>query len=137
MRADQTEAWKNLGEHAKTFSGFDLRTEFARDSQRAAHFSQEAPGVFADLSKNHWDAQIEAQLLALAQQTGVFEHRNRMFQGDAINTTENRAVMHWLLRQPAQGAASDALPFAVKSSLKDVHDILNVMLAFAEKIRAD
>jgi glucose-6-phosphate isomerase len=137
MRADQTAAWKNLAEHAKTFSSFDLRTEFARDEGRAVHFSQEAPGVFADLSKNHWDAKVEAQLLALAQQTGVLERRNRMFQGEAINTTENRAVMHWLLRQPAQGAASDALPSAVKSSLNEVHETLNAMLSFSEKIRAD
>jgi glucose-6-phosphate isomerase len=137
MRADQSAAWKNLAEHAKTFSSFDLRTEFARDAGRAVHFSQEAPGVFADLSKNLWNVQIEAQLLALAQQTGVLEHRNRMFQGEAINTTENRAVMHWLLRQPAQGAATEALPTDMKSSLKDVHDTLNAMLTFAEKIRAD
>ena len=94
MRADQTAAWRNLAEHAKTFSSFDLRTEFARDAGRAAHFSQDAPGVFADLSKNLWNAEIEAQLLALVQQTGVLEHRNRMFQGEAINATENRAVMH-------------------------------------------
>ena len=137
MRADQTAAWKNLAEYAKTFSSFDLRSEFERDAVRVAHFSQEAPGVFADLSKNLWDAKIEAQLLALAQQTGVMERRNRMFQGEAINTTENRAVMHWLLRQPAQGTAFDALPTGVKSSLKEVHDTLNAMLAFAEKIRAD
>ena len=137
MRADQTAAWKNLAVYAKTFSSFDLRSEFERDAVRVAHFSQEAPGVFADLSKNLWDAKIEAQLFALAQQTGVMERRNRMFQGEAINTTENRAVMHWLLRQPAQGTAFDALPKGVKSSLKEVHDTLNAMLAFAEKIRAD
>jgi glucose-6-phosphate isomerase len=137
MRADQTAAWENLGELAKAFSNFDLRTEFARDAGRAVHFSQAAPGVFADLSKNHWDAKVEAQLLALAQQTGVLEHRNRMFQGDAINTTENRAVMHWLLRQPVQGASYEALPPALKLPLKDVHDTLSAMLAFAEKIRAD
>ena len=137
MRADQTAAWKNLAEYAKTFSSFDLRSEFERDAGRVTHFSQEAPGVFADLSKNLWDAKIEAQLLALAQQTGVMERRNRMFQGEAINTTENRAVMHWLLRQPAQGTAFDALPTGVKSSLKEVHDTLNAMLAFAEKILAD
>ena len=137
MRADQTAAWKNLAVYAKTFSSFDLRSEFERDAVRVAHFSQEAPGVFADLSKNLWDAKIEAQLFALAQQTGVMERRNRMFQGEAINTTENRAVMHWLLRQPAQGTAFDALPTGVKSSLKEVHDTLNAMLAFAEKIRAD
>ena len=137
MRADQTAAWKNLAVYAKTFSSFDLRSEFERDAGRVTHFSQEAPGVFADLSKNLWDAKIEAQLLALAQQTGVMERRNRMFQGEAINTTENRAVMHWLLRQPAQGTAFDALPTGVKSSLKEVYDTLNAMLAFAEKIRAD
>ena len=101
------------------------------------HFSQDAPGVFADLSKNHWDAKVESQLLALAQQAGVLAHRDRMFQGGAINTTENRAVMHWLLRHPSQGAAVDAMPASVRASLKDVHDTLNAMLSFAEKIRSD
>jgi len=137
MRADQTAAWKNLGEHAKAFSSFDLRTEFARDAGRAVHFSQAAPGLFADLSKNLWDAKIESQLLALAQQAGVLAHRDRMFQGEAINTTENRAVMHWLLRHPAQGVAVDALPASVKLCLKEVHGTLSAMLSFAEKIRSD
>jgi glucose-6-phosphate isomerase len=137
MRGDQTEAWQGLTALAKAFSGFDLRSEFERDSGRASHFSQEAPGVFADLSKNHWDAKVEAQLLALAAQAGVLSHRNRMFQGEAINATENRAVMHWLLRHPAQGVAADALPASVKSSLKDVHQTLNAMLSYAEKIRLD
>ena len=137
MRGDQTAAWQGLSELAQTFSGFDLRAEFARDAGRAAHFSQEAPGVFADLSKNHWDARIEAQLLALAEQAGVLTHRHRMFNGETINATENRAVMHWLLRHPAEGASADALPASIKSSLKDVHQTLNAMLSFAEKIRLD
>ena len=137
MRGDQTAAWQNLADLAKTFSAFDLRDAFASDAQRASHFSQDAPGVFADLSKNHWDARIEAQLLALAEQAGVLTHRNRMFNGEAINATENRAVMHWLLRHPAEGAAAEALAPSVKSSLKDVHKTLNDMLSFAEKIRAD
>jgi len=51
MRGDQTAAWQGLTALAKDFSGFDLRDAFASDAQRAAHFSQEAPGVFADLSK--------------------------------------------------------------------------------------
>ena len=137
MRGDQTAAWQNLADLAKTFSAFDLRDAFASDAQRASHFSQDAPGVFADMSKNHWDARIEAQLLALAEQAGVLTHRNRMFNGEAINATENRAVMHWLLRHPAEGAAAEALAPSVKSSLKDVHKTLNDMLSFAKKIRAD
>ena len=67
MRGDQTAAWQGLAEMAKTFPSFDLRNAFATDVGRAAHFSQEAPGMFADLSKNHWDAKVEVQLLALAQ----------------------------------------------------------------------
>jgi len=137
MRGDQTAAWQSLHALAKAFSGFDLRDAFAADAQRASHFSQEAPGVFADLSKNHWDAKVEAQLLALAAQAGVLTHRDRMFQGEAINNTEQRAVMHWLLRHPVDGAAAQALPSTLKASLKEVHQTLNAMLAFAEKIRVD
>jgi glucose-6-phosphate isomerase len=137
MRGDQTAAWQGLTELAKAFSGFDLRHAFASDAKRAAHFSQEAPGVFADLSKNHWDASIEAQLLALAEQAGVLEHRRCMFNGDAVNATENRAVMHWLLRHPAEGAAAEALPVSVKACLKEVNDTLSAMLLFAQKIRLD
>ena len=137
MRCDQTVAWQDLKALAKAFSDFDLRDAFASDAKRAVHFSQEAPGVFADLSKNHWDAGIEAQLLVLAEQAGVLSQRDRMFQGEAINTTENRAVMHWLLRHPLQGVASNALPASVKASLQEVHHTLNGMLSFAEKIRLD
>ena len=137
MRGDQTVAWQDLKALAKAFSGFDLRDAFASDAKRAVHFSQEAPGVFADLSKNHWDAGIEAQLLVVAEQAGVLSQRDRMFQGEAINTTENRAVMHWLLRHPLQGVASNALPASVKASLQEVHHTLNGMLSFAEKIRLD
>ena len=137
MRGDQTIAWQDLKALSKAFSGFDLRDAFASDATRAAHFSQEAPGVFVDLSKNHWDARIEVQLLVLAEQAGVLSHRDRMFKGEAINTTENRAVMHWLLRHPLQGAAANALPASVKASLQEVHDTLNSMLSFAETIRLD
>ncbi|MCX7263004.1 MAG: glucose-6-phosphate isomerase, partial [Burkholderiales bacterium] len=137
MRGDQTVAWQDLKALSKAFSGFDLRDAFASDATRAAHFSQEAPGVFVDLSKNHWDARIEVQLLVLAEQAGVLSHRDRMFKGEAINTTENRAVMHWLLRHPLQGAAANALPASVKASLQEVHDTLNSMLSFAETIRLD
>ena len=137
MRGDQTDAWQSLTALSKAFFGFDLRNAFASDATRAAHFSQEAPGVFADLSKNHWDAGIEAQLIALADQAGVLKHRDRMFKGDAINATENRAVMHWLLRHPAEGAAADALPASVQVCLKEVHETLYDVLSYAEKIRSD
>ena len=132
MRCDQTPAWKSLQQHADAFKGFDLRTAFAADAQRAQTLSQSAPHVFADLSKNHVDAATEAMLQALAQQTGLAAHRDAMFSGANINHTEDRAVMHCLLRQP-EGSLAGALaePLAL------VHGTLKPMLAYAEKIRAD
>jgi len=132
MRCDQTPAWKSLQQHAEAAKGFDLRTAFAADGQRADTLSQEAPHVFADLSKNHLDAATEALLQTLAQQTGLVAHRDAMFSGAPINHTEDRAVMHWLLRQP-EGSLTGALaePLAL------VHGTLKPMLAYAEQIRAD
>ena len=132
MRCDHTSAWPQLQAHAQGFAGFDLRTAFANDAQRALAFSQSAPHVFADLSKNHVDAATQALLLALAQQTGLAAHRDAMFRGEHINVTEDRAVMHWLLRQPA-----GSLQGALAEPLSQVHATLNAMLGYAEQVRAD
>ena len=132
MRCDLTPAWKALTAHAAQATGFDLRTAFAQDAERASALSQTAPHVFADLSKNHTDADTEALLIALARQTGLAAHRDAMFRGEHINNTEDRAVMHWLLRQP-EGTLSGPLA----APLQQVHDTLQPMLAYAEQIRAD
>jgi glucose-6-phosphate isomerase len=132
MRCDQTPAWQDLKAHAAQATGFDLRTAFAQDAHRAHTLSQTAPQVFADLSKNHVDAATEALLQALAQQTGLAAHRDAMFRGEHINTTEDRAVMHWLLRQP-EGSLSGELA----KPLAQVHATLKPMLAYAEQIRGD
>ncbi len=132
MRCDQTPAWKALTAHAAHTTGFDLRTAFAADAQRADALSQSAPHVFADLSKNHTDAATEALLMELARQTGLAAHRDAMFRGEAINHTEDRAVMHWLLRQP-----EGSLQGELAAPLKLVHDTLKPMQAYAEQVRAD
>ncbi len=132
MRCDQTTAWKNLQHHAQAFAGFDLRTAFAQDADRAQTLSQSAPHVFADLSKNHVDAATEALLQELARQTGLAAHRDAMFRGEHINSTEDRAVMHWLLRQPEGSLGGD-----LAEPLAQVHGTLGPMLAYAETIRAD
>jgi glucose-6-phosphate isomerase len=127
-----TPAWQTLQHHAKRFAGFDLRTAFAQDGQRVQALSQQAPHVFADLSKNHIDAATEALLIELARQAGLAAHRDAMFRGEPINNTEGRAVMHWLLRQPEGSLGGDlAEPLAL------VHGTLQPMLAYAETIRAD
>ena len=132
MRCDQTQAWTALLAHAAHFKGFDLRTAFAADAQRASALSQTAPLVFADLSKNHTDTATEALLIELARQTGLAAHRDAMFRGEPINNTEGRAVMHWLLRQPEGSLVGE-----LAAPLQQVHDTLKPMLAFAEQVRAD
>ena len=139
-RCDQTPAWSQL---QSTFNAagraFDLRRAFAADAGRFDALSQAAPHVFADLSKNLIDADTEQLLLALAHQTGLAEHRDAMFAGEAINTTEQRAVMHWLLRTPSFDPAMPAQSVhrQMEATLHEVHSTLNAMLAFAETVRAD
>ena len=103
-RCDRTPAWAALQAHYQTAGrSFDARQAFASDAQRFNTLSQSAPYVFADLSKNRVDAATEGLLLDLARQCGLEAHRAAMFDGTAINTTENREVLHVLLRKPAVG----------------------------------
>ena len=130
-RCDRTPAWAQLQTHfAASGKAFDARDAFVGDATRFTFFSQQAPHVFADLSKNLIDAPTAKLLFDLARQCGVESHRDAMFAGEAINTTEQRAVMHWLLRAP-RATGTVALESA------QVHATLNAMLAYADKIRAD
>jgi glucose-6-phosphate isomerase len=106
-RCDRTPAWTQLqAAYAATGQGFDVRQAFAQDAQRFERFSQSAPLLFADLSKNRIDASTEALLMDLARQSGVQAHRDAMFAGEKINATEGREVWHVLLRAPAGSAAA-------------------------------
>ena len=140
LRCDQTAAWAALQTHFYgTGRDFDLRDAFASDPGRFAAFSLQAPHVFADLSKNLVDAPTQALLLALADECGLAQHRDAMFEGEAINTTEQRAVMHWLLRNPAP-ALADIAQGATKSIATQWPDVLagrDAMLQFADAVRAD
>ncbi|MCZ8255435.1 MAG: glucose-6-phosphate isomerase, partial [Polaromonas sp.] len=140
LRCDETPAWAALqssfNTHGKTF---DLREAFAADPDRFASFSQDAPHVFADLSKNLVDASSQALLLDLAVQCQLEQHRDAMFAGELINNTEQRAVLHVLLRNPAEAkvATGDGAPETIASKLSQVHETLDAMLAYAGQVRAD
>ncbi len=139
-RCDQTPAWAAL--QAQFDAGgkkFDLREAFAADSGRFAEFSQDAPHVFADLSKNLIDPVSQELLLDLARQCGVEQHRDAMFAGEKINRSEDRAVMHFLLREPAPAgkAGTSPMPEDMASELVHVHEALAAMLAYAQQVRLD
>lgn len=101
----------------------------------------QAPHVFADLSKNLWTGETEALLRQLAVESQLARKRDAMLAGAAINTSEQRSAMHWLLRTPADGgqlAQSPVLrswPQDMHSALHDVHDTLDRMLALADQIK--
>ena len=139
-RCDQTTAWKHL---KTTFEAsgktFDLCKAFAADPQRFDHFSQSAPYVFADLSKNLIDVEAEQQLYAMARQCGLEQHRDAMFSGALINSTEQRAVMHFLLRnsQPAYYLPEQFAIDKLADLQAEVHAGLDCMLAYAEQVRLD
>ena len=137
IRCDRTPAWAALRELYDTQGrALDLRRSFATDPRRFERLSLQAPHVFADLSKNLLDATIQLQLAALARQSGLTSHRDAMFSGEPVNSTEGRAAMHWLLRHPG-GAAARLLTPAVQDGLHEVHAVLDAMLAYAQRVRED
>jgi len=135
LRCDQAPAWLLLQSHAHGFRAgtFDLRKAFADDPERFARFSQDAPYVFADFAKSLIDARAQALLLQLAQECSIEAHRDALLSGEAVNTTENRAAWHTLLRDPrvAEGASdTHGIAKQVQAGQAD-------MLAFADAVRAD
>ena len=126
IRCDRTAAWAALKGHFEAHGrDFDLREAFARDPARFATLSFEAPGVFADLSKNLLDAATIHFLIDMARECGLEAQRDAMFAGAAINTTEDRAVLHTALRAPrGQGPHS-----------AEVHAVLDAMLSWVETVR--
>jgi glucose-6-phosphate isomerase len=126
LRCDRTPVWKALQEHYDQHGrGFDLRNAFAADGSRFESFGVEAPEVYADLSKNLVDTKTVLLLLQLAEQCGIEQRRDAMLRGEAVNTTEGREVLHTALRAPAGQGPHTA----------EVQQVLERMLAFAEKIR--
>ena len=125
-RCDATIAWAALQGHYEAHGReLDLREAFGRDPQRFESLSLQAPGVFADLSKNLWDIKTRKLLTELAREVGLEARRDAMLAGAAINTTEGRAVLHTALRAPrGQGLFSG-----------EVHGVLDRMLEFAEAVR--
>ncbi|MCD4549784.1 MULTISPECIES: glucose-6-phosphate isomerase [unclassified Schaalia] len=126
-----TSAWENLDKAADTFEP-DLRAWFAAEPDRAQQWTRTAGDLVVDLSKNLITHEIMTELLALAEQTKVYELRDAMYSGVHINTTEDRAVLHTALRRPA----NDTLEVDGQNAIADVHDVLERVHDFAERVRS-
>ena len=126
-----TPAWDTLDQLADNFEP-DLRKLFADDPNRTQTFTFDAADLHVDLSKNLVCPTLVGHLLALAEQTGVLELRDRMFAGEHINVTEDRAVLHTALRRPA----TDSLTVDGQDVIADVHEVLEKVYAFARRVRS-
>ncbi len=131
-RTDGLPAWKALTAHRKSMAKTTLRDLFAADPRRADRFSTEALGIHFDHSKHLIDAETMRLLLALADEAGVFTHRDAMFAGERINITEDRAVLHVALRAPADAV----IEVDGENVVPEVHRVLNRMARFANQVRS-
>ncbi|PIV22920.1 MAG: glucose-6-phosphate isomerase [Hydrogenophilales bacterium CG03_land_8_20_14_0_80_62_28] len=127
-----TTTWQALKAHRKTWNNRHLRDLFAQDKKRFDRFSLTLDDLLFDYSKNLVTAETMKLLLRLARENGVEMMRAAMFNGDRINLTEDRAVLHTALRnrsdRPVLVDGHDVMP--------DVRRVLKQMRGFVGQVRA-
>lgn len=132
MDLTKTPEWQALLAHKARLQDQHLRDLFAQDQARFAHFSVEIDGLLVDYSKQRIDSPALTSLIALAKNTQVEAWRDRMFAGEKINFSENRAVLHTALRHtdftPFPSADHDVMP--------QVHTVRKQMRDIVERVRS-
>ncbi|MBK1440065.1 glucose-6-phosphate isomerase [Parapedobacter sp. ISTM3] len=126
----ETAAYKYLSNHYIDIAPQHLRDLFAEDPKRFDKFSIAFGDILFDYSKNRINDTTKALLLQLARECKLDEAIDAMFSGNAINETENRAVLHTALRN--QGDT----PIVVdgKDIMPEVRSVLAKMKTFSERI---
>ncbi|WP_196258358.1 glucose-6-phosphate isomerase [Pelagibacterium limicola] len=124
-------AFADLAKHKKRLTGTTMREMFAADAQRFSRLSVRLGDILFDYSKNRIDTPALEALLDLARVSGVEARRDAMWAGEAINGTENRAVLHMALRHfgdsPVLVDGQDVMP--------GVREVLDRIRWFSEAVR--
>ena len=122
----------SLRAHQAELSGVHMRALFDADPLRFEHFSLQVGDLLLDYSKNRVTAETMKLLLQMAEDADLAGWRERMFSGDKINVTENRAVLHTALRNrsnaPVLVDGVDVMP--------GVNAVIEKMGAFAGRVRS-
>lgn len=125
----QTKAWEKLEKHYKETAGSSLR-ELFKDPNRFQKFHIRFDDLLLDYSKNLIDDETMNLLIELAEDCKLNSAIEKMFTGDRINETEDRAVLHTALRnrsnQPVMADGKDVMP--------EINSVLNQMKLFSEKV---
>ena len=127
-----TDKWAYLDDAMVASNRKTIKQLFAADPNRAKKFSMEAAGWFLDYSKNRIDRSVMRSLVKLAEASNLKAEIDRMFSGEKINVTENRAVLHTALRNcdPKAKVFVDG-----KDVMPDVRAVLAQMGDFATSVR--
>jgi len=125
-------AWTDLRSHYEKIGGTHLRELFAADPDRGGRLVADGAGLHLDFSKNRITDETVMLLGELARQRGVEARREAMFEGEHINVSEDRAVLHVALRMPR----NRSLVVDGVDVVKEVHETLDRMGAFAERVRS-
>lgn len=128
----QTPAWTRLSQSRDRLAKTHLRELFAADPQRFENFSRQTNELLLDFSKQRLDDEVLDALVTLAEDTEVPSWRERLFAGEKINVSEERAVLHPALRHleetPFPSAARDVMPA--------VREVRAQIAALVEKLRS-
>ena len=126
----ETAAWQALQQHYDTMKSQTMRTLFADDPDRFQKFSLHFESTLVDFSKNRITEETLTLLRRLAADTQVKEAIEAMFDGEKINQTEDRSVLHIALRNrsntPINVDGQDVMP--------EVNEVLDRMKTFSEQI---
>jgi len=124
--------WEDLKEHHNQVRQVRLRDLFANDSDRQKNFSLSVGGMYLDYSKNRITDETMDLLFKLAKSVNLPAQIKSMFDGEKINNTENRAVLHPALRAPkSANFSTDG-----KDVSEAVHKELKKMESFSKTIRS-
>jgi glucose-6-phosphate isomerase len=128
----QLASWQALEHSAQKMKQTHLKTLFSEDGCRFDEFSRQIPGVLFDFSKQRLTKNIFDELISLAKECDIENWRNKMFSGEKINITEDRAVLHTALRNRAH------TPLIVEGAnvTEAVDNELAKIKVFVEKVRS-
>jgi glucose-6-phosphate isomerase len=125
-----TASWKALARHYDEIKDISVRHMFEQDPMRFRDLSIKFEDILFDYSKNIINKNTMDLLLGLARETKVSEGIEKMFSGEKINATEDRAVLHTALRNvPGKPVYADG-----KDVMPDVLRVLEKIQAFSDKL---
>lgn len=126
---DVKQIWSDLKQLSQQYQQQHLNDFFAQDPQRFDHYSIQCSDLVFDYSKQRVDGKILDELLEYATARELPNWVKRLFSGEEINLTEQRAAMHWALRLPKDDPKYPELS-------QTVHEQLDRMYALVEKIHS-